>query len=374
VDFTDLPPAVAAASPGDEIWVYWFLGQTSHQFSAPFIDKPLRIVGFQVGFPVGAQGPSQVDLRGLIVVANIPEGQRVILNGIGLGQQSNAPAGIVAVDCAGDILLEGIYMRGNQYDSFGLHFERCRNVVIRGGDITMAGRPLTAVDSRLLLSTTVVDYSGPAGFWPLLSYPMTTETVRLVRSHFTMVGSIVRGIGFGTGLAYVARNPVVLEDSVMRVGPGSLLWSSSQIAYYELGTNTIRVDPRATLQTAPVPGPPSEYIHSVYHDYVVVGEPYSVAGSGPPGGFAVLMAGDYASPSIPTSFGPLAIDPASIVFGGVVPLSTTTGFHQWFEQCPTTALIAHAYAFQAIMLAPDGTLQLSEPSPFTAGWQHGRIP
>jgi hypothetical protein len=42
--------------------------------------------------------------------------------------------------------------------------------------------------------------------------------------------------------------------------------------------------------------------------------------------------------------------------------------------CEPTARIAHAYAFQAIMLAPDGTLQLSEPSPFTAGWQHGRIP
>jgi hypothetical protein len=205
---------------------------------------------------------------------------------------------------------------------------------------------------------------------------MTTETVRLVRSHFTMVGSIVRGIGFGplSGPDYTARNPVVLQDSVMRVGPGSLLWSAQLYAYIESGTNTIQVDPRAVLQVVPVPAPPLEYIHSIYHDFVVVGGLYSVAGSGPPGGFAVLMAGDYASPSIPTSFGPLAIDPATIVFGGVVPLSSTTGFYQWFEQCPTTALIAHPYAFQAVMLAPDGTIQLSLPSPFTAGWQHGQAP
>jgi len=154
VDFTDLPQAVAAAAPGDEIWVYWYNGQTSHYFTAPFIDKPLRIVGFQVGFPAGSQGPSEASMRGLVVIANIPAGQCVTLNGIGLVQQSSAPAGVVGIDCAGDIVLEDLFMEGNRYNSFGLHFERCQNVVIRGGDINLAGRALTAVDSRLLLSPT----------------------------------------------------------------------------------------------------------------------------------------------------------------------------------------------------------------------------
>jgi hypothetical protein len=374
VDFTDLPQAVAAAAPGDEIWVYWFNGQTVHYFTAPAIDKPLRIVGFQVGAPPGTQGTTEVEIRGLCVITNIRAGQQVTLNGIAFTQQGNTPAGIVAVDCDGDIILEDLWMSGRRYASFAVHLERCHNVVIRGCDIYMAGRPVTVIDSNLLMSTTVVNYLGPLGMWPLYSYSPSTETMRLVRSNATIVGSIVRSIGPGL-VGINPTYPVVVQDSVMRVGPGSNLWSPWLQSYFPIGTNTIQIDPRATLQVMPVPPPPpSSYLHSVYHNYVVVGEPYSVAAAGPPGGFAVLMVGDYASPSIPTSFGPLAIDPASIVFGSVVPLSSTTGSYLWFESCPATALVGYPYAFQAVMLAPNGTIQLSQPSPFVAGWQHGRIP
>jgi hypothetical protein len=70
----------------------------------------------------------------------------------------------------------------------------------------------------------------------------------------------------------------------------------------------------------------------------------------------------------------VAIDPATIVFGSVVPASSTTGSYVWFESCPATALVGDPYAFQAVMLAPNATIQLSQPSPFVAGWQHGRTP
>lgn len=39
VDFTDLPPAVAAASPGDEIWVYSQTGTTLPYYTPAIIDK-----------------------------------------------------------------------------------------------------------------------------------------------------------------------------------------------------------------------------------------------------------------------------------------------------------------------------------------------
>jgi hypothetical protein len=376
VDFTDLPQAVAAAAPGDEIWVYWYNGQTFHAFTAPVIDKPLRIVGFQVGSLPGTAGPTAAAIRGLVVIANIPAGQRVSLNGLQVGQVSDEPAGVLGIDCAGDIVLEDMFGTGTLYPNFGFHFERCQNVVVRGLDLYLGGRPMTVVDSNLLLSNSVINYLRAVGPLLFLSYPMTTETIRLVRSRCTLVGSIVRGVGDFVPFifSHVSRNPVVLENSELLVGPGSLLQSPTQFAYLEIGSNIVQVDPRAVLAQAPVPMPPTEYLHSVYHDFVVVGEPYAVAASGPPGGFAVLMAGDYASPGIPTSFGLLAIEPASIVFGGVTPLSAATGSHLWFEQCSPAALIAHAYAFQAVFLSPDGTLQLSLPSPFTAGWQHGRIP
>jgi hypothetical protein len=53
VHFTDLPPAVAAASPGDEILVYYGPNTCpgGTYFNAPVIDKPLRISGFFVNPP-----------------------------------------------------------------------------------------------------------------------------------------------------------------------------------------------------------------------------------------------------------------------------------------------------------------------------------
>jgi hypothetical protein len=48
--FTDLPAAVAAAAPGDSIQIYGvFGGPCGVNYTAVTIDKPLHIVGFQVG-------------------------------------------------------------------------------------------------------------------------------------------------------------------------------------------------------------------------------------------------------------------------------------------------------------------------------------
>ena len=74
--FTDLPQAVAAASSGDEIWVYYdLLGPIGSNYTAPVIDKPLKIKGFTV---TGAgSGPTSATVYGPLVILNIPNGQRV---------------------------------------------------------------------------------------------------------------------------------------------------------------------------------------------------------------------------------------------------------------------------------------------------------
>ena len=83
VHFTDLPPAVAAASPGDEIRVYRDLAQVScpipnFAYTAPIIDKPLRIVGFTVGLVGGQNG---VNLRGGMLIVGLGPGEEVVLTG-----------------------------------------------------------------------------------------------------------------------------------------------------------------------------------------------------------------------------------------------------------------------------------------------------
>src|SRR5436190_6926383 len=107
--FTDLPPAVAAAAPGDEIRVFGtYPAPICPAYSATIITKPLRIVGFTVGTVTSTQ-PNGVGLRGTMVIVGIPAGQRVVLSSLGIvHEQFPATAGIVAVDCAGDILLEHV--------------------------------------------------------------------------------------------------------------------------------------------------------------------------------------------------------------------------------------------------------------------------
>jgi hypothetical protein len=70
IDFTDLPQAVAAAAPGDTIWVFTTPtgcpGGANPWYTAPTIDKPLNILGFYVNptLPPPGAFPTGTPLRG----------------------------------------------------------------------------------------------------------------------------------------------------------------------------------------------------------------------------------------------------------------------------------------------------------------------
>src|SRR3989304_1096506 len=164
--FTDLPAAVAAANPGDTIWVYVLpppaVGCTNN-YSAAVIEKPLTILGFYPGYSAGWPNPSFEGFWGLFRIRGIPAGQRVVISNIALSYippaytvAPIAPHGIYATDCDGDLVLEDWW-----YETYGaenpvVRFERCRNVVLRGCDLRLGGEPVTAIDSNVPVATTSI--------------------------------------------------------------------------------------------------------------------------------------------------------------------------------------------------------------------------
>ena len=382
IDFTDLPPAVAAAAPGDEIWVYldaacpvgW------QGYTAPVIDRGVRIVGFNVASSSGP--PSIAEIFGLTVVTGIPHNQSVSISNIHIVNVLNGSSGIVLVDCEGDVLLEDVLYRGHTAPGSYLHIQRCANVVLRGCEFEQGGNPLTIIDSNVLLTTTSVwDVTPICG----LSIP-TSEGIRVVNSSVTAIGSLITGADFACWPNHGQQPGVVIESGVFRVGPGTLLrggwlsWPQVPEVAYRLVTPqaSIELDPRgavARLPDPPLPQPVPIDLPATYHSWAVAGEPVGVSVVGPPSGFALLMVGDWAPGQPPGPFGTLAIAQATAVPVALAALDAAQGLHVWpFLQIPSTAPVAHPFAFQALTIAPDGTLGLSEPSPLTVGWPHGVIP
>jgi hypothetical protein len=90
-----------------------------------------------------------------LVILNIPSGGEVVLSNLQFAA-TLPQSGIVAVDCAGDVLLEDIYHEASPWPGSHLRFERCANVVLRGCEFRQVTSPLTVIDSNLLMTTTSV--------------------------------------------------------------------------------------------------------------------------------------------------------------------------------------------------------------------------
>jgi len=182
---------------------------------------------------------------------------------------------------------------------------------------------------------------------------------------------------------------VVVESGVLRVGPGTILrgglnnltpqFPAFGFEVLDPAVGHVDQDPRSVIvRPPPSPAAVPVDLHATFHSWLVANEPFGVTVTGPPGGYAVLALGDWL-PNQSTPFGTLAIDPPTAVILDLVPLPVTTGTFsngsvQWTMQCPISAPINRAFAFQAMTLAPNGTLGLSVPSPLLVGWPHGVTP
>lgn len=387
VHFTDLPQAVVAASPGDEILVYYnsqWQPCPGNPYTSPVITKPLKITGFAVG---AGSGPTSTNLFGPLVIMSLPAGQRLELSGFSVDAHGSiGPGAIVALDCQGDILLENIYIDNDGSPTTFVHFERCHNVVLRGCDFTLGGYPLTVIDSSLLLTTTAIYYHAPYFTGPPFAYAATTEGIRVVNSTVTAIGSVLWGASNATSVplgSYQERPAFVVESGLFRVGPACVVrgglqlqspWTAPAFQVLNPAVGSVHQDARGTIVNPP-PSPTIiyEFIPATYHSWVVANEDFGVTVAGPPNGFALLALGDWL-PNTPSPIGPLAMDPTTAVPIELVALPGPSGYFQWTLHCPLTAPVARSFALQALTIAPSGALGITVPSPLTVGWPHGVIP
>jgi hypothetical protein len=390
VHFTDLPQAVAAAAPNDEVWVYNSANCVGgNYYTAPIITKPLRIIGFNTlgGAP---NHPSGVDMRGIMVISGISAGEQVVVSNLSLAPGSD-PGAIVGLDCAGQLLLEDVGFVSSGFRDAYVHFERCADVTLRGCEMILGGSPIRVIDSTALLSWCSVYPWPPGGVWPpLLSYQQTAESLRITNSTVSLVGTLILGQGvylYNPWWRWVARPAVHVESGTLRLGPASTLRGGPDfsVSGYEISylvddpnTGVVEQDSRAVVDKHPSSSLPWHAVprdrSAVYLPWMVAGQSYQIFALGPINGFAALMFGDLAPQATPTPWGSLAIDPLNAQLVDIVPLSGQYGQYEWNGPVPATMAVAHAVAFQALMLAPDGSLELSIPSPFAVGWPHGVTP
>lgn len=373
--FTDLPQAVSAASPGDEIRVYWdpTLPFAQH-YTSPIINKPLRILGFSLGQSALL---SHVNLRGPLLITNIAQGQRVEISGLVVAGSFSTPtlaSSFMALDCQGSVLLESCTLASTMIPST-IRFERCDEVVIRGCEIGLGGSPLTVIDANLMISASSVNYYGPY-FWSTTpAYAATTESLRITNSTVTVIWTNVNGSNNYGGWPYQSQPAAVIDSGVLRMGPGGGLWGgfTGSFSYEEAFVvvdpqiGSVQRDGRSTVYPAPSSPPMVPVtLDAVYHGPLIPGQPFQVRVAAPPLGYTLLALGEWL-PNTPSPLGPLAMDPNQVFPVGLMQVPAT-GPQVWNLNCPLGAPVAHAFAFQALTIATNGTLGITLPSPMSVNW------
>ncbi len=389
IDFTDLPQAVAAAAPGDTIWVFHTpagcppLGG-SGTYTAPTIDKPLSLLGFHIYSTPPAPGslPTTAALSGLLSIVGIPAGQRVVISNIGVSGNPPLVTGVQVSNCAGEVILEEVGYGASGHANQVFEILNCANVTLRGCSFYYGGSPLSIVDSTVRMTTTAMWGVPPAASG---GYLTPSSAISLVNSTLTVTNSVVNGTWAFTS-ASIPNPGVLLTNSTMYLGPGTTVrggkyygstWPPYCPAYLGLAPVVIAYkDPRTVIDfsTTNVPTITQE-IDATFVDFAVANDWFTTVVAGPSDGFALLMLGDLSPLPTTTPFGSLWIDPMTLMFVDIVPLpASATGVAGRDYFIPASAQNAHAYVVQSLTLAPSGVLGLTLPSPFCVGWEHGRLP
>ena len=208
----------------------------------------------------------------------------------------------------------------------------------------------------------------------------------LVRSTATLSSCSLPGHPFASGPVVFgpAWSAVLMDQSTLHIGPYTTLSPGSPFTappgFYAVNPSQcmVRRDPRSSIPYQPAyPGLQvvNEPIHATTTSFsVVADEPYGVWVDGPGSGFALLGFDQLQPAPVATPFGELWLDPFRFTPVALLPLAAVTGEGTWSEICPASAPIDVPFVFQSLTLAPDGTLGITLPSPFTVGWEYFRIP
>jgi hypothetical protein len=388
--FTDLPAAVAAAAPNDTILVYGGVGPCAEIYTAPTIDKPLRIVGFLVGVPPGNNTPTRVQVRGPWSISGIDAGEQLVISDVLVRHIAYPPpfgdgvgSPITIANCQGSVVIENLFFSCRTPAQW-LEIDQCAHVVLRGCDFRLGGGPLRVIDSNVLLTTTLVTTDPPDAFHP---YTGTTESLFVQRSTVTLAGSIVEGAGPMGALP--PRNAALVDNGVIRIGASSLLRGGPipgapspplpgnfAVSYLYLtpAPSAVDKDWRApTFNFHPAMPPTTVTVDETIHDWIVADEDFQVRVNGPQGGTALLAVGEMAFP-VPTPLGELGLPLHTMMLLDVVPLPASNGSHTWTMHCPSWIPNGFVFAYQCLTISPAGQLAITLPSPATVAWDKDRLP
>jgi hypothetical protein len=363
-DFTDLPPAIAAASPGDKVVVR----QTFHLVSLnATTDKGITILG-----PIGP-----IDFRGNLAVRDLPAGQRFVMRDFTMRSVPPLSHALISVDsCAGTVHLEaiGIDPTWAQYLELRIAITDSDHATVRACSTNGQFQPgLTAVRSTVLvigshLTGSYQEWLSPTGHYRTVAGGFQASSVLAVDSGFHGGWGIV----VDPFRCWVVQNRSGISLSGGRlalIGPGSAVTGGAAPdiptcqgflfpAPAIVGSGVVVADPAAQLAPPPAvmvtrradPVTRSSTASSTGHiDIGVAAQPNAIAATfaAPPG------------TRLPTPFGDLWLD-ANVLW--LIDLAVLDAGGGRSLRLPLNGLFAgEPLAFQTAILAGD-TLLLTVPS------------
>ncbi|MFK7740898.1 MAG: hypothetical protein AB8H80_11300 [Planctomycetota bacterium] len=346
--FTDLPPAVAAAAPGD-IVVVRYVDPLITAYTAPTIDKALTVVS--EGGRAGLVGP--------LVVQNLPAGEDVVLRGLRLAPFATATGttgssrfviwfndgSVHLQDCVRDAVAT-MFSPGSQISNSSLvTFTQCSLPTIR----TDALR----IDScgEVVLQDSAFMASNNASLDPAIS----VQDTRLVLQDSTTAGRFNSFTGGGPAISSCSATIEVAGASASIAAVGV-----DPIADCLGSSTTVTVAPGATVNSSlAVPGPVfglgGLVSASGQLDLDVYGHSFGVG---------VLSFGLPTATPVPLWDATYYLDISSVVVFDALLLDVD-GRASWQAQLPAGLASGTTLWLQAASIAPGTPFQLTTPAVVT---------
>ncbi|MCU0866051.1 MAG: hypothetical protein MUC36_19890 [Planctomycetes bacterium] len=353
VNFTSLPPAIAAAADGDTIVVQTGpFGEGALPFTT---NKGLTIVGQGGAVPIGTSPTQKIQIVGL------PAGRSFRMVGFERGL-SDGPIDIEVSNCAGAVHLETIVARENSFFPVtipSITITNCASVTLR--EIVNFGSPAVRIDnSRVVLSRCELGRTriGLGGGPCLVADSAQVDIVQpLFRTNgitsqpcVTATNSELRIVG--DSAAVVSGGPVTNGGSALLVNGGSLVVDPA-VAVVAGGSQPVYAG-----STAPqfVPG------DATWASAAAPGQNLTLTTRSEPSAVVVVALGA-PGPLLPTALGLLGIDaaqPYAFASPAVIPAGGTTAL---VVAVPAALPRGSAFAAQAVVVTSTA-LRLGLPATF----------
>ncbi len=355
-DFTDIPPAVAAAAPGDLIQVL----ATGHRYLLPVFRKGVRLVGIP-----DRRWITSIDSG--IVVSDLPADQTLTLSYFWVG--TVAPH---MDNCAGSIHLD--HVQGPGAAAPNVHVTNCRFVTFRNcvlgnyghyyrftnstvffigtrvGVGTSAIPPpsfvaIDATDSRLVFVNSVVTGTGLALAFDCYVLMRQSSVLRATNCE-TVIGAYSR-IEYGPIRGPLNCRPAPPVGPVL-VTTGGTLWIDPRATTYTPGHGT------ATIRRGPVAG--------VWSSQATIGGTVDVQTFGDPNSMSTLFASlPRSNPVVLPGLGSAWVDPLTAVLVDSGPLDS---IGDRSVTLPVLSIMPEGMPllFQAVETLQAGGYRLSDPA------------